>query len=121
MNSPKHWPESNLAKDRIMADWLNRLVFLNGKTVVHYRSDYYPFFGLKAAEYGATSYLVDPRRIPYIEDLLFGRKEFSRKAYLQAEEAARQIPPLSEVVSKYAEELLKLPPRQLIELIVKSN
>jgi len=121
MNSPNHWPESNLIKDRIMADWLNRLVSLSGKTVVHYRSEYYPFFGLKATEYGATSYLVDPRRIPYVEDLLLGRKKFSRKAYLQAEEAARQISPLSEVVSKYTEELLRLPPRQLIELVVKTK
>ena len=121
MNSPGHWPESNLTKDRLMADWLNRLVSLNGKTVVHYRSEYYPFFGLKAAEYGATSYLVDPRKIPYVEDLLLGRKKFSRKAYLQAEEATRQISPMSEAVSKYTEELLKLPPKQLIELIVKTE
>ncbi|RLF06448.1 MAG: hypothetical protein DRJ64_04450, partial [Thermoprotei archaeon] len=117
--APREWPESNLKKDRIIAEWLDKLVSLEGKTIIHYRSEYYPFFGLEVVKYGATSYLVDSRRIPYAEDFILGRKRFSRQDYLKAQEAMRQVSPLSESVSKYAEELSKLPSVQLLELIVR--
>ncbi|MEW5897395.1 MAG: hypothetical protein AB1668_06895 [Nanoarchaeota archaeon] len=112
------WPEMNLYAETNLAKIVDDLLGgLSGKTVVSYRPEHYPFFGVQTARRGAETILVDDRPITAVEDLINGNREYSEEL---TEKAKRRFKELEwdKLVSEETDRLMKLSEFDLMQIYI---
>ncbi len=115
------WPGLNLYVEKGLVKIIDEMIGLEGKQVVSFRPEYYPFFGVLAAKAGAQSVLVDGRPITAVEELISGTGQYSHDLAKNAEQKWREGANRDSVIDAQNEALLSLPRIQIISELVKKN
>jgi hypothetical protein len=115
------WPGLNLYVEKGLASIIEQIHGLEGKTVVSFRPEYYPFFGLQAAKKGAKSILVDGRTIPTVEDLVNNNLQYSHELAKEGEQKWREGVGREEVIATENRALLASSKLELISTVVRDR
>ncbi len=116
------WPGMNLYAERALADTAEKLVgSLEGKTVVHFRPEFYPFFAVHAAKKGARSILVDTRAIAQVKELINGERTYSKEQSRSAEQKLREAHGRKDFESAEEQMFWTLPSSEKIAIFVRQH
>ncbi len=115
------WPGLNLYVEKGLAKIVDDMVDLEGRTVVSFRPEYYPFFGIFTAKKGARTILVDSRPIPTVEDLINIGRQYSHDLAQAAEQKWREGVGREDVIAAENQSLLSSTELGLISAVVRSR